>query len=73
VARHFRNEFWRPSKLWTRDSCDGRLEEVATIMTDRATAMVGQILVPHAVEPRDQRLEEEIDRMVKMVQAELYG
>jgi trimethylamine:corrinoid methyltransferase-like protein len=73
VVCHFRNELWRPSKLWTRDSFDGWLEEGATIMAGRVAVRVGQVLAQHEVEPVDQRLEEEIDRMVKMVQAELCG
>ena len=73
TLRHFRQEQWFPSNLWTRQSYEAWEAGGAKTITDRAIEKVDDILEHHQPEPIDPRLAQEIDRIVEAATKELMG
>ena len=71
TVKHFREEFWLPRPVWTRETWDGWQSEGCTSMADRAASEVDRILETHKVEPIDEDLAREIDRIVECAKREL--
>lgn len=71
TVRHFRDELWLPGSAWARQSWDGWETEGCTSMAERAHEQVQTILASHEVEPLDEKLAAEIDRIVQRAQREL--
>ncbi|MBN2270420.1 MAG: trimethylamine methyltransferase family protein, partial [Sedimentisphaerales bacterium] len=71
TVRHFREELWLPGAAWTRQTWDGWQSEGCTSMADRIACEVNNILQKHRVEPMDQDLTREIDRIVECAKREL--
>jgi trimethylamine--corrinoid protein Co-methyltransferase len=71
TVRHFRDELWMPGSAWTRQSWDGWETGGSTSMAERVREQVQAILVTHEVEPLDEKLAGEIDRIVRCAQQEL--
>ncbi|NIM93341.1 MAG: hypothetical protein GTO18_06485 [Anaerolineales bacterium] len=64
TVRHFREELWLPSDLWTRDSYETWISKGQKTITDRVMDRVNEILEHHQPEPIDPALAREIDRIV---------
>jgi trimethylamine--corrinoid protein Co-methyltransferase len=73
TLRHFRDEFWIPGSLWTRDSYDGWVAKGETSFYDRAVSEVKKILDTYEPEPIDPALKRELDKIVETARAELCG
>lgn len=73
TLRHFRKEIWLPSPVWTRQTWEGWEEEGRTSMGQRAAAEVRRILATHQPAPIDEKLAQEIDRIVAAARRELVG
>lgn len=71
TVEHFRNEFWLPGPVWTRAYWDGWEKEGRSSMAERASEKVEQILTEHKIEPLDEALAREIDRIVECARIEL--
>ena len=69
--RHFRQEIWRPSALWTRQSWDEWADQGGSSMGERAAARVKEILASHEPVPPDECLVREIDQIVDAARREL--
>jgi len=70
TIRHFRQELWFPSSLWTRESYDHWAAH-PTSMHDRAAAYVDRLLAEHRPEPLEEGLAREIDHIVEVARREL--
>ena len=73
TLRHFRQEQWFPSDLWTRQTYEAWEAGGAKTITDLAIAKVDHILKHHCPEPIDPLLSQEIDRIVETARGELLG
>ena len=73
TLRHFRQEQWFPSNLWTRQPYDDWKAQGGLSMMDRAVVKVDQILAQHQPEPVDPALAKEIDRIVETARREIQG
>ena len=71
TVKHFREELWPPGPAWTRETWDGWQSEGCTSMADRAACEVNRILETHRIEPIDEDLAREIDRIVECAKREL--
>jgi len=71
TAKHFREELWLCSQLWTRQSYDGWEGEGSRSMADRAADEVSRILATHTPQPIDEALAQEVDNIVKCARQEL--
>jgi trimethylamine--corrinoid protein Co-methyltransferase len=73
TRQHFRQDFWIPSKIWTRDTFAGWVSNGSTDMQARAALQVDQILRHHEPEPIEDGLAREIDRIVDSARKEFTG
>ena len=71
TVRHFREELWLSSPIWTRQSYDPWQSEGATSFADRLRSRVTDILASHEPQPLDESLSREIDRIVASAEREL--
>jgi trimethylamine--corrinoid protein Co-methyltransferase len=71
TVRHFREEMWLPSSIWTRQPYDHWQSEGATSFADRLRGHVSDILATHEPPPLDESLSREIDRIVASATREL--
>jgi trimethylamine--corrinoid protein Co-methyltransferase len=71
TVRHFREEMWLPTSVWTRQPYDLWQSEDATSFADRLGGHVNDILVTHLPQPLDEALSREIDRIVASAKREL--
>ncbi len=71
TARHFREELWLCSQLWTRQSYDGWESQGSSSMADRIADEVSRILAAHKSQPIDEALAQEVDNIVKRAKQEL--
>jgi len=71
TVRHFREELWLPSPVWTRQAYDLWRADGGTSFTVRLRRHVEDILAAHQPEPLKDALAGEIDRIVKRAQQEL--
>lgn len=71
TAKHFRNELWLCSQLWTRQPFDGWEGEGSRSMADRIADEVNRVLKTHKPDPIDAALAQEIDRIVGCAKQEL--
>jgi trimethylamine--corrinoid protein Co-methyltransferase len=65
TAKHFRDELWLCSQVWTRQSFDGWEREGGRSMGERAANEVSRILATYKPEPIDDSLAQEIDSIVE--------
>jgi trimethylamine--corrinoid protein Co-methyltransferase len=71
TVRHFREEMWLPTSVWTRQPYDLWQSEGATSFADRLRGRVNDILTTHQPPPLDESLSREIDRIVAAAKREL--
>jgi trimethylamine---corrinoid protein Co-methyltransferase len=71
TLRHFRQEQWFPTNLWTRQTYEAWETGGSKTITDRAIEKVDYILEHHNPEPIDPLLAQEIDRIVEVARDEL--
>ncbi len=71
TVRHFREEMWLPTPVWTRQPYDLWHNEGATSFADRLRGHVNGILASHQPPPLDESLSREIDRIVAAAKREL--
>jgi len=71
TVRHFRQELWLPGAAWTRQSWDEWYNSGAGSIAERIKEQVRRILATHQVEPIQQDLSREIDRIVEYARGEL--
>jgi len=71
TVRHFRDELWMPSTIWTRKSWDAWAGAGRETMSDRLRDEAGRILSEPAPEPIDEKLSAEIDSIVKAARRQL--
>jgi trimethylamine---corrinoid protein Co-methyltransferase len=71
TVRHFREAIWTPSPAWTRQPYDLWQNEGETSFADRLRGRVGDLLATHEVQPLDEALSREIDRIVASATREL--
>ena len=71
TAKHFRNELWLCSQLWTRQSWDAWQSEGRRSMADRIADEVNRVLKTHKPDPIDAALAQEVDRIVECAKREL--
>jgi trimethylamine--corrinoid protein Co-methyltransferase len=71
TVRHFREEMWLPTSVWTRRAYDLWQSEGASSFADRLRGRVSDILTTHQPPPLDEALSREIDRVVTAARREL--
>lgn len=71
TVRHFRQEMWLPTPVWTRQTYDLWQSEGGRSFADRLGDRISEILTTHRPEPMDEALSKEIDRIVACAQREL--
>jgi trimethylamine--corrinoid protein Co-methyltransferase len=71
TVRHFREELWLPASVWTRQPYDLWQSEGATSFADRLRGRVSGILTAPQLQPLDEALSQEIDRIVAAAKREL--
>jgi len=71
TVKHFRRELWLPGPAWTRETWDRWENQGSTSMADRAACEVNRTLETHKVEPIDEDLAREIDRIVECAKRDL--
>jgi trimethylamine--corrinoid protein Co-methyltransferase len=71
TIQHFRKELWAPGPAWTRQTWAAWEREGGRSMSDRAQDEVQRLLSAHEVEPVEEALSLEIDRIVASAQREL--
>jgi trimethylamine--corrinoid protein Co-methyltransferase len=71
TVRHFREELWLPTPVWTRQTYDQWQTEGGSSFAERLGAHVTEVLSPHHPEPLDSALAQEIDQIVAQAQREL--
>jgi trimethylamine--corrinoid protein Co-methyltransferase len=71
TLRHFRQELWFPSSIWTRDTFDAWQAEGQETVTERARGRVEEILEEHQPKPMDPALAREIDQIEAAARREL--
>lgn len=65
TVRHFREAIWTPSPVWTRQPYDLWQNEDATSFADRLRERVQSVLESHKVQPLNDGMAREIDRIVE--------
>jgi trimethylamine:corrinoid methyltransferase-like protein len=71
TVRHFRDEMWMPSAVWTRQSWDGWHNDGQTTMGGRLGDEVSRILTEQTPNPIDEKLATEIDGIVEAARHDL--
>jgi len=71
TVRHFREELWLPTSVWTRQPYELWQGEGGTSFADRLRGRVTDILATHQPQPLDETLAREIDRIVASAKREL--
>jgi len=71
TAKHFREELWLCSQLWTRQSWDAWESDGSKSFADRIENELQRILTTHKPEPINEGLAQEIDRIVGCAKQEL--
>ena len=71
TVRHFRDELWLPNAAWTRQPYDLWQNEGATSFSDRLRERVNRVLTSHRMEPLEEGLAREVDRIVAHAQRTL--
>ncbi len=71
TVRHFRRELWLPGPTWTRQVWSAWERDGRSTMADRANDRVRQILATHKVNPVEEEMSCEIDRIVECARHEL--
>jgi trimethylamine--corrinoid protein Co-methyltransferase len=71
TARHFREELWLCSQLWTRQSFDAWENDGSKSFADRIENELQRILTIHKPEPINESLAQEIDSIVGCAKQEL--
>jgi len=71
TVRHFREAIWLPSAVWTRQPYDLWHSDGATSFGDRLHGRVEDLLETHQVNPLDDAMIREIDRIVVSARQEL--
>ncbi len=71
TVRHFRRELWLPGPTWTRQVWSAWERDGRSTMADRANDRVRQILATHKVNPVEEEMSCEIDRIVECARQEL--
>ncbi len=71
TVRHFRHELWLPGPAWTREVWGAWESGGRSSMADRANDRVRQILATNKLEPMDEKMSREIDRVVEAARREL--
>ncbi len=71
TVKHFREELWLPTSVWTRQPYDLWHSEGATSFADRLRGRVNAILATHQGQPLDEALSREIDRIIASAKREL--
>ncbi len=64
TVKHFRREMWLPGANWTRQAWGIWEAEGRSAMGDRALERIRHILANHRVEPMEEAMSREIDRIV---------
>jgi trimethylamine--corrinoid protein Co-methyltransferase len=72
TARHFREELWLCSQLWTRQSFDAWENDGSKSFAERIEDELQRILTTHKPEPIDEALAGEVDKIVECAKRELY-
>lgn len=72
TARHFREELWLCSQLWTRQSFDAWENDGSKSFAERIEDELKRILTTHKPEPIDEGLAREVDRIVECAKRELH-
>jgi trimethylamine--corrinoid protein Co-methyltransferase len=71
TVSHYRRELWTPNPVWTRQDYDTWNAHNHSRIEDRARQRAQHLLTHHRVEPLDESLCRELDRIVDCAQAEL--
>jgi trimethylamine--corrinoid protein Co-methyltransferase len=72
TARHFREELWLCSQLWTRQSFDAWENDGSKSFAERINDEVQSILAAHKPEPIDEALAGEVDKIVECAKRQLH-
>lgn len=72
TARHFREELWLCSQLWTRQSFDAWESDGSKSFADRMADEVNRLLGEHKPEPLDEALSREVDKIVECAKRQLH-
>ncbi len=73
TVAHYREELWMPNATWTRDAYATWEAAGRRTMEDRLRARVKDLLAKHQVEPLDEGMARELDRIVAAANRELGG
>jgi trimethylamine--corrinoid protein Co-methyltransferase len=71
TARHFREELWLCSQLWTRQSFDAWENDGSKSFAERIEDELQRILTAHKPEPIDEALAREVDKIVECAKRQL--
>ncbi|MHC4912809.1 MAG: trimethylamine methyltransferase family protein, partial [Planctomycetota bacterium] len=71
TARHFREELWLCSQLWTRQSFDAWENDGSKSFAERIEDELQRILSTHKPEPIDEALAREVDKIVECAKRQL--
>ncbi len=71
TVKHYRQEFWLPGPLWTRQPYDTWAAEGGKDFEQRAVERVRQLLATHQPPEMEPHLQAEIDRIVSAARREL--
>ena len=71
TVKHFRNELWLPGQIWTRAAWDVWEKQGRSSMGERALDKAQSIIAAHKIEPVDEALVKEIDRIVESAKKQL--
>jgi trimethylamine--corrinoid protein Co-methyltransferase len=71
TARHFREELWLCSQLWTRQSFDAWENDGSKSFAERIEDELQRILTTHKPEPIDEALAREVDKIVECAKRQL--
>jgi trimethylamine--corrinoid protein Co-methyltransferase len=72
TARHFREELWLCSQLWTRQSFDAWESDGSKSFAERIEDELQSILSTHKPEPIDDALVREVDKIVECAKRQLH-
>ncbi len=73
TVAHYRQELWMPNAAWTREAYATWEAGGRRTMGERLRARVKDILAKHKVEPLDEALTRELDRIAEAAKRELGG
>jgi trimethylamine--corrinoid protein Co-methyltransferase len=73
TVAHYRQELWMPDATWTREAYATWEAGGRRTMGERLRARVKDILAKHKVEPLDEALTRELDRIAEAAKRELGG